>query len=240
MNTFVGIFFDALKSFQSEIVSYCLNLSASSILMMLTFVTMFAIALSVKFKDQIYLMFNHMIDVKSQKNELFNWAVSNDSDSIIKSMSSQEINKINFKIFLAYASFGLFGHLPIFIIGRTFALGLILTAILIVISDFKWILLASSFYIILLLFIYPVTILSYNSGIDLFESLDPNLFLLSNINLDRPFLEVANSIFSVCAPYCMGISVITMLILIVTRIFFTCIINGTLKILALVTKDSES
>jgi hypothetical protein len=128
----MSIFFrliSIIQSFQSEILSYCLNLGISSILMMLICIAMFAVALSVKFKDTIYSLITYLLDIKSRKKDLFDWTTHNNADSVLKSLSNMGIGMINLKFFLVYISFWLLGYLPIFIVGKMFALQLIVIAI---------------------------------------------------------------------------------------------------------------
>jgi hypothetical protein len=228
-----------INFFHSEIISYCLNLGLSSVLMMLIFTSMCAIALSVRFKDKFYSLISRLVDVESRKKDLFHFLATNDADSIIRFISIWLIGVVNFSFFLIYISSWLFGHLPTSTTSTLFALQLLFTGVVFAISDFKWMLLTSFFNFFILLSVYPLSIISYASDTNLFESLDPNFLIVYNINLDWTYLEIANSIFSVFAPYCIWASMIVMIALITIKMLSNFFINGTLKILVLATKDSE-
>ncbi len=240
----MNIFFrltSIIQSFQSEIVAYSLNLETSSILMMLICIAIFAVALSIRLKDKIYSLITYLVDIKSRKKDLSDWTTHNNSDSILKSLSGTGIGMINLKFFLVYISFWILGYLPIFIVGKMFALQLIVIAFLIAASNIKWTLIAGSIYCFLpIIFIYLTTIASYLSGINFFEGLEPDLLTLFNIDLQsQTFAEIANSTSIEIFPYCSILSAIVIFIFVFIRVFFSFIINSILKMIALITYESS-
>lgn len=242
MNTtiWLKLFYDIAISFKNEVVSYCLNLGTSSTIAIVSFMAIFAIAIALKFKDKISCLITHVTNFQARRRDIFVWATTNNTDSLLKSVSLARILNINFKFFIVVISFQLIGHLPDFVVIPTFGLDIAVSALLYMVSDIKNILYSVCIYPAMLLTVYLTAILRSTTETNLFNSYGSSFLELYNIDFQQQtFFDAANQIVMKSLPWCLLLCLLVVTVFLTLRVIIIFSMDNSLKILALATSDKH-